>query len=202
MSSVQRRTLAWPILSVICLSNICSMFSGSAVAAVDAGQRDGPAAADDLDRRVQRAEAVDARRLHDLARDGVGEEAGEGVRELAARRAVRLHADRVDHRVGAAAAGELAHGAGDVVARRRRRWSATPCAGERARRSGTRSRPMTVPAPRCWAIRQAISPIGPRPITASAAAVGDRRRTRRPARRWAARRRGTGSGRRAAPRAP
>ena len=84
-------------------------------AAVDAGERDRPAAPDDVDREVERAQAVDAGGLHDLAGDRVGHQPGERVRELAARRAVRLHADRVDDRVRPAAVGELAHRAGHAV---------------------------------------------------------------------------------------
>ena len=45
-------------------------------------------------------------------------------------------------------------------------------AGARSRRSGTRSTPMTCSTPRCWAMRVAISPIGPRPSTSTAAALG------------------------------
>ena len=62
MSSTQRLTLAWPIRSWICLSNSVSIGIGSAIAAVDADQRDRAAAAHRVDRGVERGEPVDARR--------------------------------------------------------------------------------------------------------------------------------------------
>ena len=52
--------------------------------------------------------------------------------------------------------------------RRPRRRAARP----RSSRSGTRSTPITRSIPRCCAIRQAMSPIGPRPSTTTRAAVG------------------------------
>ena len=125
--------------------------------------------------RLKHAEPVDAGVLHHLLGDRVGHQAGERVRELAARRAVRLHADRVDHGVRAAAVGQLAHRLGHVVDGRRRRSSARRGSRARARRSGTRSRPITCSTPSCCAIRHAISPIGPSPITRPAAALRDLR---------------------------
>ena len=74
MSSTQRRTLAWPMRSCTCLSNIVSIGRGSAVAAVDADDRDGAAPADDVDRGVQRGQAVDAGGLHELLGHGVGQQ--------------------------------------------------------------------------------------------------------------------------------
>jgi hypothetical protein len=85
-------------------------------AAVDARQRDRPAAADDVDRREQRGEAVDARLLDQRLRDRVGQEPGEPLRQRADRRAVRLHPDRVDDGVRSAAAGELPRHVAEILA--------------------------------------------------------------------------------------
>jgi hypothetical protein len=74
-----------------------------------------PAALHKLDRRVQRGEPVDTGLLHDRPRDGVGQQPSEPVRELADRRAVRLHADGVDDRDRAAAIREATHSLGKVV---------------------------------------------------------------------------------------
>ena len=87
--------------------------------------------------------------------DPVGQQARHGLRQLAERRAVRLHADRVDDGVGAAAVGHLAHRSGDVVVARGGRACSTPWRRASASRSGTRSTPITRPAPRCSAIRHA-----------------------------------------------
>ena len=138
-------------------------------AAVDADERDGAAAADARRSRRRAPPAGRARLLDHRAGPAAS---GSKPSEPAGRApptgdAVRLHADRVDHRVGAAAVGELAD------ARRRRRRTARrdvdhldTARRDRASRSGTRSTPITR-APRCWAIRAAMSPIGPSPRTAS-----------------------------------
>jgi hypothetical protein len=60
-------------------------------------------------------EAVDAGPLHHLLRDGVGQQSGHLLGELGAGRPVRLEADRVDHRVRAAAVGHPADHLGEVV---------------------------------------------------------------------------------------
>ena len=78
-------------------------------AAVDAGQRARAAAADHLDRGVQRGQPVDPGDLHDLLHDRVGEDRARLLRDRRGGGAVRLHADRVDHGVRAAPVGELAH---------------------------------------------------------------------------------------------
>ena len=75
-SSIQCCTLHWPIRSGICLSKRFMNGVGSAVAAVDAAQRDGAAAAHDVEGEVHRREAVDAGRRHQRLRDRVGQEAG------------------------------------------------------------------------------------------------------------------------------
>ena len=62
---------------------------------------------------------------------------------LADRRAVRLHADRVDDRVGAAAVGQLAERLADVVVGRRRRAPRCRARARASSRSGTRSMPIT-----------------------------------------------------------
>ena len=66
------------------------------VAGVDAAERDGAAATHDVDRGVHGGEPVDAGRVHDLLRDGVGQQADRALRELHAGVAVRLHAHGVD----------------------------------------------------------------------------------------------------------
>ncbi|CAM5716641.1 hypothetical protein SGLAM104S_05482 [Streptomyces glaucescens] len=53
-----------------------------------------------------------------------------------------------------------------------RSYVSTPRARARSSRSGTRSTPNTRPAPRTWATRQAMSPIGPRPSTATLPPTG------------------------------
>ena len=57
---------------------------------------------------VERRHPVDARLLDEDLGDLVGQQAGGLLGELADRRAVRLHADGVDRRVGAAPVGHLA----------------------------------------------------------------------------------------------
>jgi hypothetical protein len=66
---------------------------------------------------VEDGQAVDPALLDQPRRELVGQVAGEGVRELAERRAVRLHPDGVDHRVGPATVGAVAQQVGDAVAR-------------------------------------------------------------------------------------
>ena len=56
---------------------------------------------DRVDRQVEGVEAVGARLLHHLLGHRVGHERGHLLREARAGRTVRLHAHRVDHRVGA-----------------------------------------------------------------------------------------------------
>ena len=87
------------------------------LAAVDAGDRDGAAAADAVDAGEQRRQPVDRRFFGDLGGERVGQQAGRLLGQLGERgaRAVGLHADRVDGRVGTAAVGQLAQGVGDVV---------------------------------------------------------------------------------------
>ncbi len=85
------------------------------LAAVDARDGDGAAAADRVERRVQRREAVDARDVHDLLRDAVGQEARSLLRERGGGAAVRLHADGLDHGVGPAAVDHLAQLVSHVV---------------------------------------------------------------------------------------
>ncbi len=84
-------------------------------AAVDAAERDRAAAADDLDRRVQRGELRHAEVLHHRLRQLVGQQPGELVRDPGDRGAVGLHADGVDDRVGSTAVGQLTDRPGEVV---------------------------------------------------------------------------------------
>ena len=58
---------------------------------------------------------IDAGLLHQLALQRVREHSGHRLHRLAHRRAVRLHADRVDDGVGAAAVGHAAHDLDEVV---------------------------------------------------------------------------------------
>jgi hypothetical protein len=60
-------------------------------------------------------EAVDAGRFHQRLGDGAGQQPGQRLREVGWCRAVGLNADRVDHRVRAAPAGQLAQRGGHVV---------------------------------------------------------------------------------------
>ena len=60
--------------------------------------------------------------------DRVGQQRREPVRELADRRAVGLHADRVDHRVGPRPSVSSRTPAGEVVAASSRSSASTPCA--------------------------------------------------------------------------
>ena len=101
--------------------------------------RDRAAAPHELDRQVERAEPVDAGRLDRLAGDRVGQEARQPVRELADRRAVRLHADGVDHRVRPPPARLLAHDRGEVVVLLEVERLARRGSRARSSRSGTRS---------------------------------------------------------------
>ena len=152
---------------------------------------------------VQRGEAVDAGVSISFAPSASGSSPVSVVDELADGRAVGLHADGVDDRVGPAAVGQR-------PGRRRPRSSVA------SRRSSDLD--AVAPGP--------LEPLGDEvdadhPV--DAAVLGDagghvadraepehddacrrrgRRRTRRPATPWAARRRGRRTGRRAAPRAP
>ena len=137
------------------------------LAAVDAADRDRAAAADGVDRGVQDAHAVDAGLLDHLPGDRVGQQAGHLLGQLADRRAVGLHADRVDHRVGAAAVGELAQRVADVVDVVECRRVSMPWRSRQREPLGHESMPITSSAPRCLAIRADIWPIGPRPNTAT-----------------------------------
>jgi hypothetical protein len=65
--------------------------------------------------QVERVQPVDPGLLHELLRHGVRQQTRHLLRELGARRAVRLHAHRVDHGVGAAAVGQLADHLGEVI---------------------------------------------------------------------------------------
>ena len=89
-------------------------------------------------------------------------------------RAVRLHADRVEHGVRAAAVGHLADGVGEVAVREVVEVDDLDAAVAHALRGAPargRCRSRAVPA---WAaMRAAMSPIGPRPTHAQRPAVRD-----------------------------
>ncbi|PSK62863.1 hypothetical protein B0E53_05229 [Micromonospora sp. MH33] len=85
------------------------------LAAVHAGDRHGAAAPDRLERGVQHREPVHAGLVGHGLRQLVGEQPDGGLGDLAQRRAVRLHADRVDHRVRAAPVDQVDQRAGHVV---------------------------------------------------------------------------------------
>ena len=200
MSSTHALTLAWPWRIWICLSNSCSVGIGSAVPPY-----------------TPLSEIVPPRRTISIAEcsaasldtpafsiSGCGDRVRQQPRQLVGdpgdRRAVRLHADGVDDRVGAAAVGHLADRAGEVVggprgpaprSRGRGRARAAPARGRR------RSR-------RCRGGRRSGSPCRRSARGRARPAIRRRAppRTPRPATRWAARRRGTRSGRRAGRRGP
>ncbi len=134
-------------------------------AAVHAGDRDRAAAADALDGEVEGLQPVDAGPGHHRSLHLLGQQRERLLRGLRDRRAVRLHADRVDDGVGAAAVGRSRTTSGSLseVTSSRSIVSA-PRAPGRASRSGTRSTTMTS-MPRSSAIRAAMSPIGPAPMT-------------------------------------
>jgi hypothetical protein len=75
---------------------------------VDPGDRHRATPADDVDRVVQRREPVDAGLLHQRRRDRAGQQADELLCGRRTRRAVCLHADRVDDGIGTPAGGEFA----------------------------------------------------------------------------------------------
>ena len=104
---------------------------------------------------------------------------------------------------GPAAVGELADerpDAAELLGLVEVRPRLAPCASTRASRSGTRSTEITR-SPACTPIRAAMSPIGPAPSTSRVPPSGTSAYFR-PAKRSAARRRGTGTGRPRGPRAP
>src|SRR5690349_4995074 len=65
-TSVQRRTLPWPIPSWICLSNIANLGNGATAPAVDTGDRHGAAPPDGVDRGMQDGQPVHPDRLEHL----------------------------------------------------------------------------------------------------------------------------------------
>ena len=88
------------------------------------------------------------------------------LRDLAHRRTVRLHPDRVDHRIRATALGQVADDLAEVLRRARvRSIVLTPAAAPApaARAPGPRRSPC--PHRDACAIRVAMSPIGPSPST-------------------------------------
>ncbi len=84
-------------------------------AAVDAGDRDGAAAAHRVDGGVQGGEAVQAGLLHHRLGDRVGQQTGHLLDDLRTGGAVGLHADGVDHGVRTAPAGGLADDVADAA---------------------------------------------------------------------------------------
>jgi hypothetical protein len=82
-------------------------------AAVDAADRNRAAPPDALEAGEERTQPVDAGALDHRPGDRVGQVAGRLLGELAKRRAVRLHADSIDGRVGAATVRELADALGN-----------------------------------------------------------------------------------------
>ncbi len=140
-------------------------------AAVHAEQRDRAAATYGVQRGVQRGEPVEAGGLHQGLREGVGQQPDGADGLLGDRVAVRLHAHGVDHGVGAH--GRRCGCGPPRPRRRRRRGRSSPRRGPRTRasRSGTRSTTITR-VPRCRAMRAAMSPIGPAPITSSVPSAG------------------------------
>ena len=113
------------------------------LAAVHAADRDGAAAAYGLDRGAQRRQSGRWPSCRSPAWPPCRAARRPPCRRLAERRPVGLHADRVDHAVGAAAVGHLDDRLGDVVdvveveSPRRRAGRAI------SSRSGTRSTPIT-----------------------------------------------------------
>ena len=168
MSSTQRRTFAWPMRSWICLSNSCSIGIGSVIAAVDADERDRAAAADDVDREVQRGAGGRCRRSRISLRGD--------ARRAAARRSSARACRPATPWASMPTASMTASGprpsvssrtaAGDVVDGRSGRASRRRATAPRASRSGTRSTPITVPAPQVLGDRARPSRrSGPRPST-------------------------------------
>ena len=133
--------------------------------------RDRAAAPDGVDRGVQRRRAGRSPAFSISWRgDRVGQQAGERLGELADGRAVRLHADRVDRRSSGPRPSVSSRSAAAMSSSLVRSSGLDAVARGIASRSGTRSMPITRPAPRCSAIRAAICPIGPSPKTATRAA--------------------------------
>jgi hypothetical protein len=78
--------------------------------AVDANDRQRPAPADDIDRRMERAQPIDPRLFHEFGGDRIRQQPGHVLGHVRDGGAVRFHPDRVDHGVRAAACGHLADG--------------------------------------------------------------------------------------------
>ena len=199
MSPTQRLTLAWPMRTVICLSNSVIIGSGSTMPPYTPTIESVPPrrtvsiAACSTDSRSTPAFSIS------FCRDRVGQEAREVLGELAERRAMRLHADRVDHGIRAASIRQSPRSR--PRCRRVRAGRAPRCRDVRASasRSGTRSMPKTRPAPRCSATRAGHLADRPEAVDGDGAASRHRPRTRRPATRSAARPRGRRSDRRPDP---
>ena len=174
-SSIQRRTFAWPIFSVTCLSNSCSMLQRVGGAAVDAGERDRAAAADEFDRQVERAQPVDAGVLISRRATASGSRPASfcaiaaPVAPCASMPTASMTASGPRPPVSSRTASTMSRRVADVerVHAVRVRRARAARARDRARSRGS--------APRCWAIRVAISPIGPRPITATLPPCGSLR---------------------------
>ena len=114
-----------------------------------------------------------------LRASGSGSSAGRLHRGGLERRAVRLHADRLDHAVRAAAARSARRIAAGTSSTSSKSITSMPWRWAIASRSGTLSTAMTRSAPRWRAIRALIWPIGPRPVTSTVSPgvdVGELRR--------------------------
>ncbi len=89
------------------------------LAGVHPAERNGPAAAHQIDRGVDGREAVETGLVHHLLREGVGQEPHRALRQLDAAVAVGLHADGIHDSVGPATLGEVDefvdHAVGEVV---------------------------------------------------------------------------------------
>ena len=143
-------------------------------AAVHPAERDGAAATDELDRGVERGELVDAGRLEDGLRHGVGQQPGHRLGQLG-RPASRARPDRRRRspRPAPRPSVMLWTTSSRSSSCSPRSMTSTPRALARASRSGTRSTPMTLrPGLLCRAMRHAMSPIGPSPRTSSVPSAG------------------------------
>ena len=155
MSSTQRFTFAWPIRSWICLSNIVQHRQRIGGCRRRRRKRDVPP------RRTSSIAGVSALRRstpafsHQL-RDRVGEQPGELWASLPTGEPWRLHARRRRSPSRARGRRSLADRL-DGVASPWRSIASTPWAPARSSRSRTRSTPITWSAPRCCAIRVAMS---------------------------------------------
>ena len=136
------------------------------LAAVDAADRDGAAAADRLERGVQGVEPVDGHLVDEGLGQRVRQQADGGLGGLA----------RGEPCASMPTASTTPSGPRPpVISIRVSATSSTslrssvsmPCGAASASRSGTRSTPITRPAPSCLAIRVANWPTGPRPRTAT-----------------------------------